>query len=235
MLPSNRQSVSGAKAAATASFMSRVYFWMMAGIFISGVTAFAVASTPNLIRLLTENSILFIGIVVLQLVAVIALSAAVQRMSLAMAAACYAFYATLVGLTFSVLLLVYTMESISLTFFTTAFAFGGLSAVGYMSKRDLGPIGSFCTMGLFGLLAVILIGVFVPSIMTNSMQLTISVLGILIFSGLTAYDTQKIKALQYQFASEEDAKKGAIRGALILYLDFINLFISLLRLMGDRR
>ncbi|HSW71335.1 MAG TPA: Bax inhibitor-1/YccA family protein, partial [Gammaproteobacteria bacterium] len=177
----------------------------------------------------------FFGIMIFQLLAVIALSAAVQRMSVALAATIYALYATLVGVTFSVLFLAYSIQSISLAFFTTAFSFAGLSLYGFLTKRDLGPIGSFCIMGLFGMIAVMLLSIFIPSMMNTSLQLTISVIGVLIFSGLTAYDTQKIKALQYQFASEEQARKGAIHGALILYLDFINLFISILRLMGNRR
>lgn len=237
MLPSSRNySTSRVKdVTTTAAFMSRVYFWMMGGIFISGLTAYAVASNVDMIRYLTQNKMVFFGIMIFQIVVVVALSAAVQRMSVALASTLYALYATLVGVSFSILFLAYTLQSISLTFFTTAFAFGGLSAVGYFTKRDLGPVGSFCIMGLFGMLAVMLLGFFIPSIMGSSMQLTMAVIGILVFSGLTAYDTQKIKALQFQFSTEEQARKGAIHGALILYLDFINLFISLLRLMGDRR
>jgi FtsH-binding integral membrane protein len=220
---------------ATASFMSRVYFWMMGGIFISGATAFYIASNADLINYIAQSNGIFFGVFILQLIAVVTLSAAAQRMSVAMASAIYALYATLVGVTFSVLFLAYSIQSIGLAFFTTSFAFAGLSVFGFVTKRDLGPVGSFCMMGLFGMIAVALLGLFFPSMMSNSMQLTISVIGVLVFSGLTAYDTQKIKALQYQFASEEQARKAAINGALILYLDFINLFISLLRLMGNRR
>lgn len=238
MLPSNNRNYSITRindATATASFMSRVYLWMMGGILISGLTAYYIASNVKMITYLTQNSGIFFGLMIFQLIAVIALSAAVQRMSVAVAATIYALYATLVGITFSVLFLAYSVQSISLAFFTTSFAFAGLSAFGFITKRDLGPVGSFCTMGLFGMIAVMLIGFFIPSLMSNSMQLTISVIGVLVFSGLTAYDTQRIKDLQFQFASEDQARKGAIHGALILYLDFINLFISLLRLMGDRR
>lgn len=236
MQSSNRNyTILRTKAASTASFMSRVYFWMMGGIFISGVTAYVIASQPNIILYLTQNSGIFFGLMIFQLIAVIALSAAVQRMSVALASAIYALYATLVGVTFSVLFLAYSAQSISLAFFTTAFSFAGLSAYGVVTKRDLSPIGSFCIMGLFGMLAVVLLGMFVPSIMSSAMQMTISVIGVLVFSGLTAYDTQKIKALQFQYANEDQIRKGAIHGALILYLDFINLFISILRLMGNRR
>jgi len=223
------------KSVSTASFMSRVYFWMMAGIFMSGITAFVIASKPDLVMYLAQNRGIFFGLVIAQLIAVVALSAAVQRMSVAMASAIYALYATLTGVTFSMLFLAYSMQSIALAFFTTSFAFAGLSVYGAVTKRDLGPIGSFCVMGLFGMLGLMLLSFFIPALAGTSVQLTISAIGVLVFSGLTAYDTQKIKALQYQFTSDDDARKGAIHGALILYLDFINLFLSILRLMGDRR
>jgi len=221
--------------ATTATFMSKVYLWMVAGIFISGLTAFYVAATPTLITAMIQNKGMFIGLLIAQFAAVIALSAAVQYMSVLVAAAVYIFYAVLVGATFSTLFLVYSMASLSLAFFTTSFAFVGLSAIGFLTKRDLGPVGSFCTIGLFGAIGLIIVGFFVPSMMTNAMQLTISAMCIIIFAGLTAYDTQKIKALQYQFANDDDASKGAIHGALILYLDFINLFLNILRFMGNRR
>lgn len=238
MLPSNRNYTNlntNAASKTIASFMSRVYLWMMVGIGISGITAFIVSSRPDVVMYITQNKAIFYGLIIFQLLAVVALSGWVQRMSIGLASLLYALYATLVGLTFSVLFLVYTMESISSAFFVTAFSFAGLSIFGYTTKRDLGPIGSFCMMGLFGLIAVMLLGLFIPSMMGNSMQLTISVLGVLIFAGLTAYDTQRIKALQFEYTSVEQSRKGAIYGALILYLDFINLFLNILRLMGNRR
>ena len=237
MLPSRRNySVSRTyHATATASFMSRVYLWMMAGILMSGITAYAVASNTQLVLYLAQSRGIFVGLIIVQLIAVVALSAAVQRMGVVLASAVYALYATLVGVTFSVLFLAYSIQSISLAFFTTAFAFAGLSAYGFITKRDLGPIGSFCIMGLFGMIAVMLLGLFIPSLMSNAMELTISTIGVLVFSGLTAYDTQRIKALQFQLTHPDQARTAAIYGALVLYLDFINLFISLLRLFGNRR
>lgn len=238
MLPSNRNYnslQSNAFAQAISAFMSRVYLWMMVGISISGITAYAVASRPNMVLYIAQNRAIFIGLVIFQLIAVFALSAWVQRMSVALASTVYALYSTLVGLTFSVLFLVYTLNSISSAFFVTAFSFAGLSVFGFLTKRDLGPVGSFCMMGLFGLIAVMFLGIFIPSMMGSTMQLVISVAGLIIFAGLTAYDTQRIKSLPLQFSSPEQARKGAIYGALILYLDFINLFLNILRLMGDRR
>jgi FtsH-binding integral membrane protein len=220
---------------ALSAFMSAVYLWMMVGITISGVTAYVVASRPDVVMTIMKNGFLFYGLIIAQLVAVIALSAWVQRMSVAMASLVYVTYATLVGLTFSTLFMVYTMASISSAFFVTAFSFAGLSVFGYTTKRDLGPLGSFCMMGLFGMIGIMLLGFFIPSMMSNTMQLVISVVGLIVFAGLTAYDTQRIKALQFQYMSADQARKGAIYGALVLYLDFINLFLNILRLMGDRR
>lgn len=238
MLPINRENApsrSNEAAQAVAAFMNRVYLWMMVGITITGITAYAVAGRPDMVMEITQNRVLFFGLFIFQLVAVVALSGWVQKMSVATAAIVYALYATLVGLTFSVIFFTYTMESISSAFFVTAFAFAGLSVFGYMTKRDLGPIGAFCMMGLFGMIGVMILGMFFPSMMSNSMQLTISVVGVLVFAGLTAYDTQRIKEFYLGYSSSDQARKGAIYGALILYLDFINLFLNILRLMGDRR
>lgn len=238
MLPSNREynaSRSTDSERALSAFMSRVYLWMMVGITISGVTAYVVASRQDVVMYILKNSILFYGLLIVQLLAVLALSAWVQRMSIAVASFTYALYATLVGLTFSTLFYIYTTASISNAFFVTAFAFAGLSIFGYTTKRNLGPIGTFCMMGLFGMIGVMILSIFIPSMMSNAMQLTISVIGILVFSGLTAYDTQRIKNQQLQYTTADQAKKGAIYGALILYLDFINLFLNILRIMGDRR
>lgn len=238
MLPSNHDYQTGRmreSAQALSAFMSAVYLWMMVGITISGITAYVVASRPDVVGYLMQNPILFYGLMAVQIVAVLALSVWVQRMSVALASFVYVAYATLVGVTFSTLLLVYTAESISSAFFVTAFAFAGLSVFGYTTKRDLGPIGSFCMMGLFGLIGIMILGIFIPSMMSNGVQMAISALGLMIFAGLTAYDTQRIKSLQFTYTTSDQARKGAIYGALVLYLDFINLFLNILRLMGDRR
>lgn len=223
------------KAPAITAFMSRVYLWMMIGISITGITSFAVANTPALVMQIAQSKLLFFGLIAAQFAAVIYLSVAVQRMSTLMASFVYTGYAVLVGVTFSTIFLVYTMESIASTFFVTAFAFGGLSVFGYTTKRDLGPVGQFCMIGLFGMIGVMLLGLFIPSMMNNSMQLTMATIGLLVFAGLTAYDTQRIKSLSFAYSDGQAAQKGAIYGALILYLDFINLFLNLLRLMGDRK
>lgn len=216
-------------------FMSSVYLWMMVGITISGLVAYSISSNPAATTYIMQRPFIFYGLILFQLGAVIALSGFVQRMSLTTASGVYVGYAALTGVTFSVLFQVYTMQSISAAFFTTAFSFAGLSVFGYTTKKDLGPVASFCMMGLFGMIGMMILGFFIPSMMSNTMQLMMSAVGVIVFAGLTAYDTQRIKAMQYQFATAGQAKKGAIYGALVLYLDFINLFISLLRLMGDRK
>lgn len=216
-----------------ATFMSRVYFWMMLGLVISGGVAYQMANTPTLIAKLYSNTFLWIGLIVLQFAAVIALSAWINRMSMMLTTSLYLAYAALTGVTFSVVFIAFTSQSITQTFFITAFAFTGLSLFGMLTKRDLGPLGSFCMIGLFGLIGFILVAMLFPSIRTNAVSMTINTLGILIFAGLTAYDTQRIKSFNY--GSAELAQKGAISGALMLYLDFINLFLNLLQLVGDRK
>jgi uncharacterized protein len=216
-------------------FMANVYMWMMVGVTISGITAYLVASNPNLTLLVLQNKTIFYSLLIFQVLTVIALSAWVQRMSVLVASMLYALYATLVGVTLSAIFLTYTMQSISTAFFITAFSFGGLSLYAYTTKRDLSPVGSFCLIGLFGILGTVLVSLIFPSLMNDTMQLLISAVSIIVFAGLTTYDTQRIKSLSLQYHSSIQARKGAIHGALILYLDFINLFINLLRFIGDRR
>lgn len=218
-----------------AAFMSRVYFWMMLGLIVSGVVAYLVASSPTLTAYIFSHSILWIGLIIVQLVAVVALSALINRMSATLTAAIYIGYAALSGVTFSAILLAFTQQSIAEAFFITAFAFTGLSIYGMVTKRDLGPLGTFCMTGLFGLIGFIVVTMLFPSILTNAVSMTINTITILIFSGLTAYDTQKLKNFNSMGSTAEVTQKMAINGALMLYLDFINLFLSILRLFGDRR
>jgi len=222
-------------AATTANFMSRVYFWMMAGLALSGLVAYALASEPQQVINLVNNKLLFFGIIILQFGAVIVLSTLMNRMSLMLTTSLYLAYAILSGVTASIIFLVYSASSISQAFFLTAFSFLGLSMFGYLTKRDLGPVGTFCMMGLFGLIGIMFISFFVTSMQTGTFSMVVNVCAIIIFAGLTAYDTQKIKNSINGLVSAEDAKKAAISGALMLYLDFINLFFSILRLTGDRR
>lgn len=222
-----------------AVFMSRVYLWMVIGIFVTGLISYAIGISPEFTDFVRSNpqrfQVIIIGLIITQFAAVIGLSLLIRKISSLFATIIYLFYAALVGLTFSILFLAYTTESIAATFFITAFSFAGLSAFGYITKIDLGPVGSFCTIGLFGLIGVMLLSFFVPALMGSAVQFAISVIGVAVFSGLTAFDTQKIKNLNLTNMSDDDVKKGAIFGALTLYLDFINMFLFLLRLFGRRR
>lgn len=217
-------------------FMSGVYKWMTFGILLTGFISYYIASSPNLIMSIVTNKILFYGLIIAQLGAVFYLSLMVQKISAIRATIVYLLYASLTGVTLSTIFLVYTQDSISSAFFVTCFSFAGLSAFGYMTKKDLGPIGTFCHMGLWGLIGFGLLSMFFPSLFGSTGQMVYSICGVVIFAGLTAYDTQKIKSMNIigNEGTEEDHKETII-GALTLYLDFINLFLNILRLMGNRR
>jgi hypothetical protein len=219
-----------------ARFMSRVYGWMTAGLCLTGAVAWNVSGNPDLIREIFGNRLLFWGLIIAQLGAVAALGWAINKISAFTATLIYFVYAGLTGLTLSAIFLVYTNSSIAEVFAITAFSFAGLSGVGLVTKRDLGPVGSFCTMGLFGMIGFALISMFIPSLMGGAGSFIFAIVGIIVFAGLTAYDTQKIKAMNLAGDEGTDmGRKKAIFGALTLYLDFINLFLSMLRLMGRRR
>jgi uncharacterized protein len=219
-----------------ARFMSRVYGWMTAGLCLTGAVAWNVSGNQELVHDIFGNRLLFWGLIIAQLGAVFALAALINRISAFVATLIYFVYAGLTGLTLSSIFLIYTNSSIAEVFGVTAFGFAGLSGVGFLTKRDLGPVGSFCTMGLFGMIGFALISMFFPSLMGGAGGFVFSIVGIIVFAGLTAYDTQKIKAMNVAGDEGTDmGRKKAIFGALTLYLDFINLFLSLLRLMGRRR
>lgn len=215
------------------TFMSKVYGWMTVGILVTGMVAFSIGNNPDLVARVFANKLFFWLVIIAQFGSVLYLSAMINRISAAAAAITFLMYSALTGITLSMIFVLYTQASIASAFFTTAVGFGGLSLFGYTTKRDLGPVGSFCIMALFGLIGIALLSIFFPSLNSNSMQIFFSVAGLLIFAGMTAYDTQRIKALAY--ASGESYGAQAVYGALVLYLDFLNLFLNLLRLMGDRR
>lgn len=223
-------------AAENARFMSRVYGWMTVGIALTGVISYQISQNEGVAQTILGNRAIFYGLIIAQLVAVFGLAMLIRRINSYVAAAVYLLYATLTGATLSVIFFVYTQSSIAQVFALTSFAFAGLSSFGAITKRDLGPVGSFCTMGLFGLVGFGLLSLFFPSMMTGVADRVYGVVGVIVFSGLTAYDTQRIKAMNIigNEGTDED-RKEAIFGALTLYLDFINLFLSLLRLFGKRR
>lgn len=223
-------------AAENARFMSRVYGWMTGGLCLTGAVAWNVAGNPELVQTIFGNRPLFWGLIIAQLGAVVVLSWLINRINALTATLIYLLYAGLTGLTLSSIFLAYTGSSIAQVFGVTAFGFAGLSGIGFVTKRDLGPVGSFCAMGLFGLVGFGVLSMFLPSLRSEGANFGFAVVGIIVFAGLTAYDTQKIKAMNVPGSEGTDAgRKSAIFGALRLYLDFINLFLSLLRLMGRRR
>ena len=176
-----------------ARFMAGVYKWMTIGILITAIVAYYVGHTPALYTAILQSKIIFYGLMIAQVGAVIYLSARVNKMSGTQATVIFLLYSLLSGLTLSIIFLVYAQSTIEAAFLTTAFAFGGLSAFGYITKKDLGPIGTFCTMGLWGLIAFSIIGMFFPSMFGGQMGMVYNLAGLVIFCGLTAYDTQKIK------------------------------------------
>ena len=214
-------------------FMVRVYSWMTSGLGITGLVAYTVASTPSLTATIFSNPIIPIVLVIAQIGLVFWLASRVMQMSVSQAMGVFLLYAALTGVTFSTVFLTYTASSITSTFLVTAGTFGAMSFYGYTTKKDLTSWGSFLFMGLIGIIVASVVNIFFQS---SAMHWVITYAGVLIFVGLTAYDTQKIKELNIlgNEGTDEDTKE-AIRGALSLYLDFINLFLMLLRIMGNRR
>ncbi|MBI5474850.1 MAG: Bax inhibitor-1/YccA family protein [Ignavibacteriae bacterium] len=215
------------------AFIVKVYGWMMAGLLITGVASLLVLNTPSLLELIFSSRWTFLGLIFVQLGLVGWLSLRVEQMSAATATSVFVGYSALTGVTLAAIFLVYTTESIASTFFVSAGTFGAMALYGTVAKRDLTAIGSFLMMGLIGLVIASVVNMF----MQNSTVYWITTyVGILIFVGLTAYDAQKIKNMSgAALMGAEVEQKGAIMGALALYLDFINLFLLLLRVMGRRK
>lgn len=210
-----------------------VYMWMGFGLLTTGVVAWLTASTPALLSL-ALNPVVMIGSMIASLVLVFVLSGAINRLSGNMAGALFFAYAALLGFTLSTIFLVYSLGSIANAFVTTAVMFGVMTAIGFTTNIDLSKFGSFLTMALIGLVVAMVINMFIGS---SALDMVISMFGVVLFTGLTAYDTQRIKemAAQPQFQSGGDMTlKVSIMGALSLYLNFINLFLFLLRLLGSR-
>jgi FtsH-binding integral membrane protein len=215
------------------SFINKVYTWMCLALTVTGFIAFRTAQSQTLLQLVFGNSIILIGLFIVELGIVFWMSKNIAKISSNMAIGLFLLYSALNGLTLSILLLVYTASSVASTFFITAGTFGLMSAYGYFTKKDLTSWGNLLFMALVGLIIASIVNIFWSN---PTMYWIISYAGVLIFVGLTAYDTQKIKNMSLELDAESEAgRKGAIMGALALYLDFINLFIILLRILGDRR
>ena len=215
-------------------FIRSVYNWMAIGLALTGFVAFYVASTPALLNLIYRNQILFFGLIIAELALVFTISARIQRMRASTATALFVLYSALNGVTLSFVFIVYTRASIASTFFVCAATFIACSIYGWTTKRDLTSLGGFLMMGLIGIIIASLVNIFIRS---SAMYMIISYIGVLVFVGLTAYDTQNLKAMAVSQPADTGAgviRKGAILGALKLYLDFINLFLMLLRILGNR-
>ncbi|NTW02419.1 MAG: Bax inhibitor-1/YccA family protein [Oscillochloris sp.] len=212
--------------------LTRVYAWMTAGLLTTGAIAMFVSSSSTLVNLIFGVPFLFLGLIIAELAVVWVLSANLMRLAPAVATGLFLGYAALNGLTLSVIFLAYTAASVASTFFITAGTFAVMSLVGYTTKRDLSGLGGLLSMALIGLIIASIVNIFMAS---SALYWLITYVGVLIFVALTAYDTQKIKRMIAQVRGEDAEHRVAIYGALNLYLDFINLFIYLLRIFGRRR
>ena len=221
-------SVKSVSQEALKSFLTRVFGWMGAGLLVTAMTAQWVITNIGMI-----NPMLFFGAVIVELILVYRISRYVMDMSMNIATGLFIFYSALNGFTLSGLAFIYTTESLASTFLSAAGLFGVMSFYGAVTKKNLTSWGSFLFMGLIGIIISSIVNIFIGS---GTLQMAVSAIGVLVFTGLTAYDVQKILKM-YEFGDQESeiGGKKAILGALTLYLDFINLFITLLRLFGNRR
>ncbi|MDB6060289.1 MAG: ybhL [Verrucomicrobiaceae bacterium] len=244
-MPSPRDSYSNSRSptddAGLRAYLAKIYSYMAGALVITGVVAMLAANSPaflNAIYAMQGEAIVGMKplgwlVTLAPLGLVLWLSFGMQRMSLAAVQASFWTYAVLMGMSLSVLFIIYTGTSIARIFFITAGLFGSMSLYGYSTKKDLTSWGSFLMMGLVGLIIASVVNIFLKS---SALQFTLSAIGVLVFVGLTAYDTQKLKQLYYQRSEDRETNgKVAIFGALTLYLDFINIFINLLSLFGNRR
>jgi FtsH-binding integral membrane protein len=212
--------------------MRKVYVWMTLALVITGFTAYGVATSPGVQQAIFTNQIVFWGLVIAEFALVIGVSAAINRLSLATATLMFILYSVINGALLSSIFLIYTASSISTVFFITAGTFATMALIGYTTKTDLSSIGKYLFMALIGLIIATFVNFFIKS---SGFDYILSYIGVLIFVGLTAYDSQKIKQMLLQAPDAgEGAQKIALLGALSLYLDFINLFLYLLRIFGRR-
>jgi len=213
------------------SYLSRVYMFMAFGLLLTGGASYAVANSPEVMQLIFGTPLKWL-VIFAPLGLVFFMSYRINTLKYATAQALFWIYSAMVGLSLASLFLAYTGTSIARVFFVTSSLFGVMSLYGYTTRRDLSGMGSFMFMGLIGIIIASVINMFMQS---SAMQFMISVIGVLVFTGLTAYDTQAIKLMYYEGDGEEVMGKKALMGALRLYLDFLNLFLYMLHFMGDRR
>ena len=219
--------------AAFPALMRKVFVWMTLALAITGLTAFGVATSPSLVSLIFGSKIVFWALIIAEFALVVAISGAINRLSISTATLLFILYSVVNGATLSTIFFAFSVAAIAKTFFITAGTFGVMALVGYTTKADLTSMGKLLFMALLGLVIATVVNMFVAS---SGFDLIISYVGVLIFVGLTAYDTQKIKQMcQMAPDAGEGAQKLALIGALSLYLDFINLFLYLLRIFGNNK
>lgn len=220
-------------ATAERKLMRNVYGWMSLALAITGLTSYYVASSQAILSAIFSNQIVFWGIAIAELVLVMVLSARIDKLSFQTAGIMFAVYSILNGVLLSSIFVVYTMESIASTFFISAGMFAAMAVIGSFTKKDLSGIGRFAIMAVIGLIIASVVNMFLQS---SRFSLVISIIGVVIFSALTAYDAQKIKAMLHEYGSDvnDTTRKIALMGSLSLYLDFINMFLYLLRIFGRR-
>lgn len=214
------------------ALMSKVYLWMTLALVVTGMTAYYVASSPAILYTIVSNQIAFWGLFIGELVLVFVLSSRIMSLSFVTASLMFVIYSIMNGVFFSFILLAYTEQSIATTFLITAGTFGAMSLFGFVTKRDLSAMGRILFMLLIGLIIATVVNIFMKA---EGLTLILNYAGVVIFVGLTAYDTQSIKQMLQEHGDKEGAEKIALLGSLSLYLDFINLFIYLLRFFGESR
>ncbi|WP_039055143.1 Bax inhibitor-1/YccA family protein [Enterobacter sp. Bisph1] len=216
------------------TFMAQVYGWMTCGLLLTAFVAWYAARSEAIMSFVFSSQITFFGLIIAQLAVVFVLSGMIHKLSAGLATTLFMLYSALTGLTISSILLIYTAQSIAATFVVTAGMFGAMSLYGYTTKRDLSGLGSMLFMGLIGILLASLVNFWLKS---EALMWAVTYIGVVIFVGLTAYDTQKLKNIGQQIDVRDatQLRKSSILGALTLYLDFINLFLMLLRIFGNRR
>lgn len=221
-----------AMSAAFPALMRKVYVWMTLALVISGLTAYGVASSPGVLMAIVTNRILFWGLVIAELALVFGISGAINKLSLTTATLMFILYSVINGALLSFIFVAYTMSSIASVFFITAGTFAVMAFIGYTTKTDLSSMGKILLMGLIGIIIATVVNLFLKS---TGLAMIVSYVGVLIFVGLTAYDSQKIKQMLLMAEDGgETAQKLALLGSLTLYLDFINLFIHLLSILGKK-
>jgi len=213
------------------AYMISVYNYMMIGLGVTGLAAYFVSATPALYNAIFGTPLVYVAIFA-PLAVVFGLSFGINRISASTAQMLFWLYSALVGISLATIFLVYNVGDITRVFFITAVSFGALSLYGYTTKSNLSAFGSFLIIGLVGVLLAMIVNIFMQS---SALQFAISVAGVLVFAGLTAWDTQRIKEMYLAGDDSETAGKKAVMGALKLYLDFLNMFLFLLQLMGNRR